>query len=30
MVEKLTLNYLAIALVDMPAVSMSISFSLKT
>ena len=30
MVEKLTLNYLATALVDIPAVSMPIAPSLKT
>ena len=30
MVEKLTLNYLATALVDIPAVSMPIAQSLKT
>jgi hypothetical protein len=30
MVEKLTVNYLATALVDIPAVSMPIAHSLKT
>jgi hypothetical protein len=30
MVDKLTLNYLATALVDIPAVSMPIARSLKT
>jgi hypothetical protein len=30
MVEKLTLNYLATALVDIPAISMPIARSLKT
>jgi hypothetical protein len=30
MVEKLTLNYLATAVVDIPAVTMAIELSLKT
>jgi hypothetical protein len=30
MIEKLTLNYLAANLVDIPAVSMPIALSLKT
>jgi hypothetical protein len=30
MVEKLTLNYLATALVDIPAISMPIARSIKT